>query len=46
MMEYIKECLQPIYRIHWLDTIYLDVEHNNSVVTYIACQDNRLLKVL
>lgn len=45
MMQFIEECLTPIYKIHWLETIHFDPKILFNMRVYIAMNDNRLLKV-
>lgn len=45
MRQFIEECLNPSYKIHWLDTIYFDPALINKLQLYIAINDNRLLKI-
>lgn len=40
--DYIKDCLRPLYQLHCLKYMYYDPEFMNSILMYVATQDNRL----
>lgn len=40
--DHIKHCLTPIFHFHCLDIMPYDPELMNSILMYIAMNDNRL----
>jgi hypothetical protein len=44
MQQFIEECLQPVYKLHCLESIYFDPILVNDIMLFIAMQDNRLLR--
>lgn len=43
MLQFIEECLTPIYELKWLNTLVFSTEYLTSLKFYVAYSDNRLI---
>lgn len=44
MVQFIDDCLKPLYKFKWLDTLVYEDVYLRSIVFYVAYSDNRLIR--
>lgn len=43
MLNFIEDCLKPLYEIRWLKEVPIEPWLRTRMLMYVAAQDNRLM---